>query len=370
MSLVNVLQALIRERGPLTVAAFMEVALYHHELGYYARAVQRSGRAGDFFTSVDVGPLFGRLLAVQIAEMASLLDGDLHLVEAGAGNGRLSADILSGLEQQAAAVLGRTALHLVEISPTARDAQRDTLGPLATHLASSSATIPDAFEGVLVANELLDAMPVHQLVMREDGLREVFVDLVDGALVTKEGPLSTPRLSEYFEGLGIELEPGWRTEVSLEAVDWVRDFARRLTRGFAIIIDYGHDATQLYSVTHSAGTLTSYSRHRSNGPEAPPRHDPWLQHPGEQDLTAHVDFTSIRRAAEGEGCVTLGFLDQTYFLMALAASRLDALALGERLALKTLMMPGGLGSTMKVLVLGKGVGQVSLTGCPARSRVT
>ena len=123
-------------------------------------------------------------------------------------------------------------------------------------------------------------------------------------------------------------------------------------------------------MTHSGGTLTSFSRHVAAGPETPASALPWLQHPGEQDLTAHVDFTSVRRAAEEEGLVTLGFLDQSYFLMGLLADSVDTPDLKERLALKTLLMPGGLGSTMKVLLLGKNVGRPALSGCSYRARAT
>src|SRR5262249_15864514 len=179
----------------MTVAAFMELALYDPEFGYYARAAQRSGRAGDFFTSVDVGPLFGELLEVQIAEMAALLQKataesaknaettDLSansassaiafsLVDAGAGTGPLSAALLRAGRRRDPSLFDSLRLHLVEASPAARQAQRQTLGDVADRLASSRATLPEGFEGVLVANELLDAMPVHQVVMRDQGLRE------------------------------------------------------------------------------------------------------------------------------------------------------------------------------------------------------
>jgi SAM-dependent MidA family methyltransferase len=352
----------------------MDLALYHPRLGYYARAVQRSGRAGDFFTSVDVGPLFGQLLAVQIAEMLQRLRstdrGALDLVEAGAGNGRLATDVVRALAQSGAANAERLRLHLVESSPAARVAQPATLGDLNGLLASSSDALPASFEGVLFANELFDAMPVHQVIMRDEGLHEVFVDSASGELTTREGPLSTPRLRDYFADLDVTLEPGWKAEASLAAVDWIRDAARRLTRGYMILIDYGHDARELYSVTHSSGTLTSYSHHRAAGTESGPGRPPWLRDPGEQDLTAHVDFTSLRRAAEREGCVTLALLDQMYFVMALASSRLASLDVKERLALKTLLLPGGLGSTMKVLLLGKNVGPEPLVGCSAGVRLT
>ena len=378
----------------MTVAAFMDLALYDADLGYYARAAQRSGRAGDFFTSVDVGPLFGELLAVQIAEMADILrprgsSPKFDLVEAGAGNARLSADILRAARDRDPAFYDSLRLHLVETSAEARRAQADTLGDVAERLASSTASLPATFEGVLVANELLDALPVHQVVMRADGLREVYVALSVGrpfqgrppdgdpervALHLTEGPLSTPALAEYLDRLGVTLEVGWRVEVNLRAVDWMRDAARRLERGFIILIDYGHEARELYSAAHAAGTLTTFSRHQSTGPESAPETPAWLRQPGDQDLTAHVDFTSVRTGAEAEGLTTLGFLDQTYFLLGLLPSILNPQSARNPQSairnVKTLVMPGGLGSTHKVLILGKGVGTPALRGCSFRMRVT
>ena len=377
---------MIRERGPLTVAAFMDLALYDPGFGYYARAAQRSGRAGDFFTSVDVGPLFGQLLEIQLEEMTRMLNsgfGIQHadLVEAGAGNGRLSADILRAARRRDPGFYESIRLHLVEASAEARRAQAGTLGDVAERLASSGASLPDSFEGVLIANELLDALPVHQVVMREGGLREVYVShqsqsrsetasTEHSRLTTVEGELSTPALSDYLARLGVSLEPGWRAEINLRAVDWIRGAAQRLRRGFIILIDYGHDARELYSATHSTGTLTTFVKHRSGGPEGSAAAPPWLQQPGEQDLTAHVDFTSVRAAAEAEGMTAIGFLDQTYFLMGLLEGLPDPEAAIRNPQFKTLMLPGGIGSTHKVLILGKGVGAPALRGCSFRVRVT
>ncbi|MGH9139620.1 MAG: class I SAM-dependent methyltransferase [Vicinamibacterales bacterium] len=368
----------IHERGPLTVAAFMELALYDAEFGYYARAAQRSGRTGDFFTSVDVGSLFGELLEVQLAEMCRVTAktsssvSSFDLVEAGAGNGRLSADILRAAKRRDRAFYDSIRLHLVEASAEARLAQRATLGDVAERIAASNAALPDSFEGVLIANELIDALPVHQVVMRQDGLKEVYVRLAtaDCRLMTVEGPLSTPALAEYLDRLGVTLEPGWRAEINLRAVEWIRDAARRLRRGFIILIDYGHDARELYSPAHSTGTLTTFVKHRSGGPEGTPGTPAWLQHPGHQDLTAHVDFTSIRSAAEAEGLNTLGFLDQTYFLMGLLEGLPDPQAALRNPQLKTLILPGGIGSTHKVLILGKAVGAPALRGLSFRVRAT
>jgi SAM-dependent MidA family methyltransferase len=401
---------LIGERGPLTVAAFMELALYDSEFGYYARAAQRSGRAGDFFTSVDVGAVFGELLGVQIVEIAKLLQSTAEtaknaeknvfsassagsavtafdFVEAGAGNGRLSADILRALQERDPRLYARTRLHLVDASAVARAAQPGVLGDVADRLTSSSASLPDSFEGVLIANELLDALPVHQVVMREDGLREVFVRLTtdDCRLTTAEGPPSTPALQAYLDRLDVTLEPGWCAEINLRAVDWIRDAARRLTRGFIILIDYGHEARELYSASHAQGTLTTFSRHQSDvdhqtsnvaqGFPGPAKRGTreggsaaWLQRPGGQDITAHVDFTGVRTAAEDEDLQTLAFLDQTYFVLGLLPA-LNPQPSALRQA-KTLLMPGGLGSTHKVMIFGKNVGTPSLQCCSFGGRVT
>ncbi len=373
--------SLVHERAPLTVAAFMDLALYHPRLGYYARTARCSGRAGDFYTSVDVGALFGDLLAGQIAEMAAILspDAPFDLVEAGAGNGLLAADLMHALARRAPALLPRTRLHLVEASQAARAAHAGTLGRLAAHLATSSADLPASFEGVLLANELLDALPVHQVVMRDGQLREIYVIRDGDRLATAEGPLSTPALADYFDALAVTLEDGWRAEVNLAAMQWLAAVAERLTRGFIILIDYGHAATELYSAARACGTLTGYRRHTSDVPGTVAR-PAWLQSPGEQDLTSHVDFTSIQRVAGDAGLTTLGLLDQTYFLLGLLdPSTLDPSTLGSggsaaavkrRLALKTLIMPGGLGSTMKVLLLAKGVGTPGVRGCAYRVRLT
>jgi len=372
----------------------MELALYDQTFGYYARAAQRSGRAGDFFTSVDVGPLFGELLATQLAEMAGILRATasstvpvFDLVEAGAGNGRLSSDILRAVRDRDSELYSRLRLHLVEASAAAREAQPATLGDLRERLSSSSASLPESFEGVLVANELLDAFPVHQVVMRENGLREIYVaapishghtetrsekdfglSRFRGDLRPVEGPLSTPALQAHLDRLGIALELGWRVEINLRAVDWIRDAAQRLARGFIIVIDYGHEARDLYSASHAQGTLTTFSAHTTDAAHG--SLPAWLERPGEQDITAHVDFTSVRDAAEAAGLTTIAFLDQTYFVLALVDEWTGPALAQRSAALKTLMMPGGLGSTHKVLILGKGVGRPRLKGCSFSARVT
>ena len=367
--LLDLIHTRIHERGPLTVAAFMDLALYHPEFGYYAHSPRRSGGSGDFVTSVDLGPVFGELLATELAEMAALLgpaNAPFTLVEAGAGDGRLSHAMLRGLKKVAPHVCSHTHLHLVERSAAAREAQRAVLTAW-TDQAIASDQLPDEFEGVIVANELLDAMPVHQVVMRETGLGEIYVDTDGEHLVTREGPLSSDRLRSRLASLGITLAPGARAEISLAATDWVRDAASRMRRGFMLLFDYGDEADRLFGPGREAGTLTTYRRHHQ---ETAGGGTPWFENPGEQDITAHTDFTSIREAAVAQGCTALGLMDQTYFLMALAGPRIESFDDAERLAFKSLVLPGGLGSTMKVLVLAKNMGTPALRCCSGATRLT
>jgi SAM-dependent MidA family methyltransferase len=391
---MNDLRELIAERiraaGPISFAEFMELALYHPELGYYARAAQRTGRAGDFFTSVDVGPTFGELLARQFAEMWRILIAEspipnrqprgFDLVEAGAGNGRLARDVLDAAQRTDPEFYAAIRLSLVERSPSARATHTATLGPHATVLACSSSALPETIHGVIFANELLDALPTHPVVMTESGLREVFVDCRDGQFVEHLREPSTPRLAEYLSRAGALTSRGWRAEVNLAAEAWVGTAATFLSRGFMVLIDYGHEETELYGTSHASGTLTTFKRHTTDverthaGPLAA-----CLEEPGDRDITAHVDLTAITRAAERAGLDVLGRLDQTYFLLGLGMDELHAMpadqdfdpaVLQRRLALKTLLLPGGLGSTHKVLVFGKSMGTPSLKGLSYRVRMT
>lgn len=380
MTLREIVVGRIRDKGPLPFAEYMELALYHPELGYYARADRRSGRAGDFFTSVDSGTAFGALLARQFAEMWRLAgeggSGAPALVEAGAGNGRLARDVLDHLAAACPDLYRTLRLTLVERSPAARAAQTATLGEHAVRLAGAATELPAGVRGVVFANELLDALPVHPIVMTADGVREVYVDRDGDRLVERLGPASAA-VRAHVARFGIRLEPGWRAEVCPAAVAWVAEAARRLTRGFLVLIDYGHESRELYSLTHARGTLTCYRGHRvavggDNGVAAP-----WLEEPGASDITAHVDLTAIRAAAEQAGLQTLAVLDQTYFLLGLAAldgepaaRPADLGTLRQRLALKTLLVPGGLGSTHKVLIFGRNVGTPRLQGCTFSQRAT
>jgi SAM-dependent MidA family methyltransferase len=353
----------IRQRGPLTAAEYMALALYAPGAGYYARAARRSGRTGDFVTSVDAGPWFGRLLAVQFATWLREMDGlggpaPRDLVEAGAGNGRLSRDVLDALASSQPDLYERLTVRLVERSEAARAEHGAVLSGHAARLGSSADTLPSNVNGIIFANELLDAFPVHVVIGTPEGLREVYVDArPDDRLIERQGPPSTPALAEYLDEVGIALGPAQRAEINLEALAWVREAARCLARGYLVIIDYGHEAAALYSTERPGGTLTSFSRHMADAPATDEPGTPaWLAAPGDRDLTAHIDLTSIRRAAEAAGLHTVLVTDQTRFLLDIAG-RSDVLAVlsseasqHDRLLLKTLLVPGGLGTTHKVMV--------------------
>ena len=373
----------IDSNGPLAFAEYMDLSLYHPRHGYYSRLDHRSGQTGDFFTSVDVGTLFGELLAEQFAEMSlsirqlSKTDSNLlMLVEAGAGNGALASDVLDATAKSYPELYEAIQLTLVERSQTARASHVASLGSHAEKLDLSTDTLPNKIAGIIYANELLDALPVHPVVMTESGLKEVYVDLASDnkeRFVERLGPPSSVVL-EHIDRFGITLEPGWRAEISPASVSWVEQAGRALDLGFLVLIDYGHAANQLYSATHASGTLATYDRHVIS---QPPTHmdAAWLLNPGSVDITAHVDLTAVQQAAEGVGLETLTIVDQTYFL--LGVSPTETLAPGNtvqelkrRLALKTLLLPGGLGSSHKVMIFGKDVGRLRLRASAFSTRTT
>ena len=335
----------------------MELALYDPEHGYYASAPRRSGKNGDYYTSVDVSPLFGATIAEQLVEMWRLRGrGDFHLVEAGAGNGRLTRDILDATAARHPHFHRRVRVTLVERSAAARAACADMLAPHAEHLLACSADLPREIDGAIVANELLDALPVTVVQMTEGGLREVAVGERDDALVEHLRPLPDPALESALPGV----ERGQRLEIGHAACAWIRTAAASLSRGFLLLFDYGYQPSPGFRSAHLDGTLMAYRSHRASG-------DAWLSDPGGRDITAHVNLDAIRSAAEAGGLQTLGIVDQGSFLMSLGLvdrvdTRDDTRALRQRLSARTLIMPGGLGDTMKAMVFAKSMGVPALRG--------
>jgi SAM-dependent MidA family methyltransferase len=364
--LAGILAEKIRTTGPIPFAEYMEACLNHSEFGYYMRPDPMPRR--DYFTSVDVSPIFGRLLAIQFHQMWGLLGrpDPFVMVEVGAGTGALAKQILDFAAESLGGFYAATKYIGVERSPVRR-AAHENLTPAHSQRGrfSPNSELPASIPcGVIFSNELLDALPVHRVLKEKESLKEIYVTLDDGGLREETGPLSSPAIGEYFEEQGIELLESQQAEAGLAARDWIVEAGRRLGRGFLLTIDYGHEARELYDELHMRGTLLAYDHHRAS--------EEFYRAPGEQDLTAHVNFTAIDLWGRRAGLERAGLVSQTNFLLSLARhEQMSALeAAGEteeakfraRLQFKTLIHPEGMGETFQVLIQHKGIEMPKLTG--------
>jgi len=356
----------IRANGPIPFSEFMRQALYHADYGYYSRSTPQTFQ--DYYTSVDVHPVFGRLLGRQIAEMWSLLGTPtpFYVVECGAGTGALAANLLDFSARELPEFY--RALHYVAVE---RSAGRRAMHPtrLAQHIsvgrAASAATIPETISaGCILSNELLDALPTHRLLACDGQLQELLVDFQADRFVDVVGPLSTPLLARYFQEQGITLPDGNQAEACLEACDWIEAAGKALQRGFVLTIDYGHEAPALYNDRHNRGTLIAYYQHAAS--------EDVLRNPGGQDLTAHVNFTALQLWGRHAGLEPTGLTTQSQFLVALGRAnefadlydpgQNEVDKLRARLLLKNLIHPEGLGEKFQVLIQHKGIARPRLTG--------
>ncbi len=349
----------IARRGPIPFRDFMARALYDPAHGYYGVGRARVGRSGDFFTNVSVGPLFGRLLARQFAEMWARLDepGEFAIVEQGAHHGDFAADVLNALRELAPACLAATAYWLVEPLATLRAAQQEKLAPWTggkVRWVESLAELPP-FVGVHFSNELPDAFPVHRVVRRSDGWQERAVDFRDGRFVFVDAPISDTALHAAVTRLP-QVPPDYETEINLAAPAWIAEVAAHLQRGFVLAIDYGYPLAEYYRPERTGGTLSAYAGHQREP-------DP-LARPGEIDLTAHVDFTSLAAAALAAGLDLAGFTDQHHFMVGLGQLHFigDTATPQEVRAFKTLMHPNLMGRSFHTLGLARQVSDPRLSG--------
>jgi SAM-dependent MidA family methyltransferase len=354
----------------ITFAEFMELALYEPQHGYYATNRGRAGIQQDFFTSAHLSADFGELLAEQFAEMWLKLDcpRPFTLVEMGAGQGLLVQDIVRYLHRHHFNCFEALEYLIIEKSTALIEAQQQRLRSLLDSWGKlywrSWAEIPaESIVGCCFSNELIDAFPVH-LVEIETDLQEVWVELGEqGKFKEVIAPPSTPKLSEYFQRLEIDLQSEryvkpYRTEVNLAAIDWLATVAERLKQGYLLTIDYGYLAQRYYSPTRSQGTLQCYYQHAHHN-------DPYAAI-GQQDITAHIDFTTLEQQGKQYGLQSVGLTQQGLFLMALGlGDRLNALSqpspdltvqdiLQKRETLHALIDPAGLGN-FSVLVQSKGL---------------
>ena len=338
----------------MSFARFMELALYAPGLGYYAAGARKFGTAGDFVTAPEMTALFGRSLARQVAQIMAV--SAPVILEVGAGSGRLAADLL--LELEALQQLPET-YSILDLSADLRQRQRETLLEAVPHLLSRVKWVdrlPESFSGVVLANELLDAMPAHVVAWRDEGIVERGVALDErGRFTWNERPAAGALLTAAEEiGRQCELRPGFESEISLANRAWAAEWGHRLECGALLLLDYGFPRREYYHAQRERGTLMCHYRHHSHG-------DPFYL-PGLQDVTVHVDFTAIIAAAHAAGLELLGYTSQGQFL--LNCGILDLL--GENPsgtpdyiratgAVNKLVMPHEMGELFKVIAMGRGL---------------
>lgn len=374
-ALAEKILAQLRDTGAMTFRDFMQAALYDRKLGYYNTERLKIGAAGDYYTSSNVHPAFGAILARAFVELWRELDEQetpLTLVEMGAGTGQLAFDVLTALGAEDAALLAQTRYVIVEQSAAMRARQQQRLSAFASQISwrrlDELAAAPLA--AVAFANELVDAFPVHRLRWQRGGWQELYVVLEDavenrretkgetaGEATTTGERLglawrapSTAALADYIERFNLRPGDGQIVEINLDVLGWLAQLSRALRRGFLVTIDYGDEAAHLYAPERRAGTLRCFYRHTLN--DAP------LARIGEQDITASVNFSALIEYGRDYGFETRSYERQTAFLFRLGLlERVAALVAGgtlddlqQRLAIKNLLAPGGISDNFRVLI--------------------
>ena len=343
--------------GMLPFDRYMELALYAPGLGYYAAGARKLGPDGDFVTAPEVSPLFGRCVAAQCAQILDALGGG-DLLEFGAGTGALAAELITTLDAMGT---GWGEYLVLEPSPDLRQRQRETLARRVPRLLDRVRwldRLPDAFGGVMLGNEVLDAFPVHRFRIGSDGLEEGFVTTGRRGLAAAWAPVRSAGLAPAVRAIEAacgELPEGYGSEINLRLAPWLAAAGAALERGALLLVDYGYAAAEYYHPDRREGTLLCHYRHRVHG-------DP-LRWPGLQDVTASVDFTAVARAGEAAGLALAGYTTQAAFLLGtgldrwLAASDVDDVVAHQRLVqgVRILTLPGEMGERFKAIGFTRGL---------------
>ena len=342
--------------GSISFAEYMHHALYAPGLGYYTAGSTKFGADGDFITAPEVSSVFGRVLARQCAEVLEGVD-DGSILEYGAGSGKLAVDMLVALRDLDAIP---TAYLILEVSPDLQERQQQYVQdeiPELAELVSWIDAVPDTLRGVIVANEVLDSMPVERFVRRDSGVMQVQVADGNGSFGFAEAPAPehlVRAVTRIESDLGDQLPDGFMSEICMATGPWIGGMAAALGEGVAFLFDYGVSRREFYAPERSAGWLRCHFRHHA--------HDDPLILPGVQDLTAWVDFTNVANVAVAQGMDVVGYTPQAQFLMSGGLEDemrgFDDLSLEEQVELsgqvKTLTLPGEMGERFKCLALRKG----------------
>ncbi len=354
--LTQTIRADIAARGGwIDFARYMDLSLYAPAQGYYVAGAAKLGAAGDFVTAPEISPLFARTLARQVAEILQRCGGDV--LELGAGSGLLAVDLLRELHRVDCLP---SRYFILEVSPQLRHRQQATIANHLPELANRMEwlnALPEKVEGVVIANEVLDALPVHVVAWREDGLFERGVAWQDNGLSWSEQLLPSGALRNAAESMrdSAEIKAPYVSEMALAAPALVRSLAATLRKGVLLLIDYGFGRREYYHPQRTLGTLMCHYRHRAHV-------DPFFL-PGLQDLTAHVDFTAVAEAGIDAGLELLGYTTQAQFLINSGITRLleqaSADAGAAQFALtagvQKLLSPAEMGELFKVIALGRGI---------------
>ena len=363
----------INSEGPISFESFMDMCLYHPGLGYYTRESATIGRAGDFYTSPHLHPIFGAMIGRQMEEMwtAIGMPDIFQIVEMGAGMGYLAKDMLDYVRGQGPGASGPRfsdclKYTIIELNPCMKQHQELLLGNHLDKLNWLSGPYDlGAVTGCFLSNELIDAFPVR-LAEMDDDLNEIYVSAEGADFVEIRRP-GSKEVREYFCGLGIELPRRYRTEVNLRLRSWVTEVSERLDRGFVLTFDYGYPAWDYYGEDRNRGTLLCYYQHNVN--ENP------YENVGEQDLTAHVNFSSLKKWGEESGLRTVGFCPQGTYLVSLGIDEVISELYGdtpdpfEISKIKGLLLPQGMGESHKVMAQYKGEGEARLKGFDIRNQM-
>jgi SAM-dependent MidA family methyltransferase len=344
-----------KKGGVISFQRYMDLALYAPGLGYYAAGSIKLGEEGDFITAPEISPLFSQALANAILP---IIDSQQIILEVGAGGGRMAADILVYLKQQNKLP---KEYWILELSADLRQRQKNIIEKSIPEFMDKVKwldSLPEKFSGVVLANELLDAMPVQLFQKVEKGINEVNVIWLDDKFVFQFNPNTDDRLmarvTDIEAELGIELAAGYVSEINFAAEDWLKSIAERLQQGVIVLIDYGFPRHEYYHAQRNQGTLMCHYRHCTH-PDA-------FVYPGLQDITAHVDFTAMADAALEANLKVIGYTNQVSFLV--GAGLLELAALNDESdvkkqmetasQIKKLTLPHEMGELFKVIGFGKG----------------
>ena len=350
VELVDLIKNKIKSSGPITFAEFMQISLYSPDFGYYTTKSNKIGKKGDFVTAPEVSSLFGYSLATQFKQILSLIENPV-ILEFGAGTGKLCVDILTELESTHSLP---SFYYIIDVSGELKDKQKQFISEKIPHLLNRIKWISnlpqEPIQGAIIANEVLDAMPVERFVLNSSGLFEVYINVLDDELKEVMLPATNSELKSYVKEFIKHDIDNYMSEANLIMAHWLKEISQTIQKGAVFIIDYGFPAHEYYHPDRNGGTIMCHYQQKANP-------NP-LINIGKQDITAHVNFTHVAEVAFANGFNIAGFTNQASFL--LNSNILDFLKdlkdkdlIIANQEIKTLLQPSEMGELLKVIALTK-----------------